>query len=205
MTPTPSTQARPRGQQRQRTISPPWQCCAWLQGRLGRTKPDDSGKRRLVFSCTDGTRFEVAGIGNDVHDGGGSPVLHLLTYADRAFNTDGYWLTYPADRRGTPALTLALRSDMPRGEVDTLRFGASVKAIEDGTLTLFVGRRGRPGYHFLSLTLPSGLVLPELGYQCWVTGTATRNGSQWDLATIEAKPKAKNQRSPRPHRPTKVS
>jgi hypothetical protein len=183
----------------------PWACSAWLHGRLSRTKPDEAGKRILLFNCTDGTKFAIAGIGNDVHDGGGSPVLHLLTYADRAFNTDGYWLTYPADRRGTPALTLALRSDMPRGEVDTLRFGASVKAIEDGTLTLFVGRRGRPGYHFLSLTIPSGLVLPELGYQCWVTGTATRNGSQWDLATIEAKPKAKNQRSPRPHRPTKVS
>lgn len=195
------TQTRPRGQQQQRPKSPPWRCNAWLHGRLSRTKPDQAGKRRLVFACTDGTLCEVAGVGNDAVDGGGTPVLHLLTHVDRAFNEDGYWLCYPADRNGKPALTVALRSEKPRGAVDTLNFAASIKTIADGTLTLFVGRRGRAGFSFALLAIPSGLVLPEgLQYQTWVTGTATRNGRQWEIATIEAHP----QRSPRPNRPAKA-
>lgn len=205
MTQTPSTQGRPRGQQRQRTISPPWQCCAWLHGRLTRTKSDEHGRRYLRFTCLDGTQFPVIGVGNDGADGGGNPVLFILSHADLAFNSDAFWLTYPAQRNGKDVLTLALRADKPNGPLDTLRFAASVKAVEAGNLVLFVGRRNRPGFHFVSLTIPSGLVLPErLRYQSWVTGTATRNGTQWELATIEAKPATKNQRSPRPQRPTKA-
>ena len=169
----------------------PWACSAWLHGRLSRTKPDEAGKRILLFNCTDGTKFAIAGIGNDIHEQAGnrSPVVHLLTYADQIFNADGWWLTYPVDRRGNPGLTLALRSDKPRGAVDTLQFAASVKAVEDGSLTLFVGRRGRPGFHFLRLALPGGLVLPDgIRHQSWVTGTATRDGHTWNLTTIESDP-----------------
>lgn len=183
------TQTRTRRKQ-QRLSSLPWACNACLQGRLSRTKPDEKGKRKLMFACTDGTLFEVAGVGSDAAHGGGATVIHLLTYADQAFNQDGYWLVYPTDHYGKLALTLAHRSDNARENMNTLQFAASVKAITDDTLTLFVGRRNRPGFHFLTLTIPSGLVLPEgLGFQSWVTGTATRQGNSWELATIEAKAK----------------
>lgn len=192
---TQAIQARPRKGQ---APSLPWLCNAWLEGRLARTKPD-AGKRRLVFACADGTRFDVAGVGNDRIDGGGPPVLHLLANIDEAFNSPGYWLVYPTSFNGKPALTLALRSERPKGEVDILTFAASVKAIADGTLTLFVGRRGRPGFSFVPLVVPSGLVLPEgLRYQTWVTGTARREADRWVLASIEANPPKATAAKPRP-------
>ena len=91
-----------------------------------------------------------------------------------------------ANPDGTMSMLEAISA---RLEIITRSLERTAEAVEDGSLTLFVGRRGRPGFHFLRLALPGGLVLPDgIRHQSWVTGTATRDGHTWNLTTIESDP-----------------
>lgn len=161
-----------------------WQCVAWCQGRLKRSKPDEKGNRQLFFQCTDGTLLDVFMVGRDDNDS----ILWILTHIEECFNADNVWLLYPKEfgrQSGVVPTAIVKGKQKP---VDVLQFSASVGNIDlksrPGILPLFVGRNMGKGFHFCNLTIPEGFDLPELSKGTLVQGKATRSGNTWMLSEL---------------------
>lgn len=161
-----------------------WQCVAWCQGRLKRSKPDDKGNRKLFFQCTDGTLLNVLTVGRDKNDS----LLWILTHVEDCFNANNVWQLYPQAVGGTNYVT---PSAIIRGRdrtADSLQFSASVGNIDlekrPGILPLFIGRNMGRGFHFCNLTIPQKFDLPDLSKGDLIKGEAVRSGDQWTIKDL---------------------
>lgn len=161
-----------------------WQCIAYVQGRLKRSKADDRGSRKLFFQCVDGASWPVLNIGREGNDS----LIWMFTHIETVFNEDHLWALYPESKGRTNGVTAsAIVTGMDR-PVDTLTFSASVGSIDlearPGVLPLFVGRNEGKGFHFCNLTIPEGFDLPELTKGVLIQGKATRSADTWVLSEL---------------------
>lgn len=163
-----------------------WQCVAWCQGRLKRSKPDEKGNRKLFFQCTDGTLLNVFMVGRDDNDS----IIWILTHVEDCFNADNVWQIYPKEfGRNSGVVPTAIVTGK-QNSIDTLKFSASVGNIDletrPGILPLFVGRNVGKGFHFhfCNLVIPEGFDLPQLSKGTMVQGKAIRMGQTWMLSEL---------------------
>jgi len=136
--------------------------------------------KNIVFYADDGkTKFPIFDIGRET----GGSVKKMFITLDQ-IPKEHVWKLYPQTYRGTPGVVL-VSFEEPRfkQKEDLLRFEASFYGLEGNIMTVYVGRRDQYSklFHFLYITIPDGMKLPEMKKKDRVSGLAQRNGSDWIL------------------------
>ena len=163
-----------------------WSCHVLVRGRLRRSAPSDTGRRKLYLKATDGAAWEVASLGSRKEALG----TFLLAHVQECFNTDNIWSCYPASRDRTTTVTLNgcwLQPDPPEGRVlDALQFTGTLKHRHEDWLSIFIGRNQGKGFHFVELQIPQGFKLPSnLKEHQPVRGVARRRGASFALSKLQ--------------------